>query len=56
MRTSNKGFASMQDKERHIEICRKGGLSVSRNREYMQEIGRRGGEKSASIRKKKAGV
>lgn len=43
---SKRGFASMKDKQKLLEICRKGGLSVSRNREYMREIGRRGGIKS----------
>lgn len=34
------------DKERHTQIARKGGLSVSKNREHMATIGRKGGLKT----------
>lgn len=41
--TSKRGFASMDPNKRR-EIARKGGLSVSRNKEHMASIGRKGGE------------
>ena len=50
-----RGFAVM-DPELTKEIARKGGLSVSRNTAHMSEIGKRGGAKSAEVRRKKAGI
>jgi general stress protein YciG len=41
-----KGTAHEFDSEEAREAGRKGGESVSRNREHMSEIGRKGGEKS----------
>ena len=46
-----KGFASMTPEERR-EIAKKGGKAVSMNRAHMAEIGRKGGERSGSVRKK----
>src|SRR3954468_18513003 len=40
-----RGFAAMNPEEQR-EIARKGGEAVSRNREHMAAIGRRGGEAS----------
>ena len=51
--TANRGFASM-DPERQREIARKGGATVSQNREHMAEIGRKGGEASGFSRSNKA--
>ena len=51
--TANRGFASM-DPERQREIARKGGATVSQNREHMAEIGRKGGEASGFSRSHKA--
>ncbi|MHC1768572.1 MAG: KGG domain-containing protein [Verrucomicrobiia bacterium] len=42
---SRRGFAAMSP-EQQREIARKGGLTVSRNRRHMAEIGRIGGEHS----------
>ena len=42
---SNRGFASMDD-DKQRKIAQKGGEAVSRNREHMSEIGRKGGEAS----------
>ncbi len=42
---SRRGFAAMSP-EQQREIARKGGLTVSRNRRHMAEIGRVGGEHS----------
>jgi uncharacterized protein len=42
---SRRGFAAMSP-EQQREIARKGGLTVSRNRRHMAEIGRIGGERS----------
>jgi len=44
-RTSNRGFASM-DPELQRKIAQKGGEAVSRDREHMSMIGRKGGEAS----------
>jgi general stress protein YciG len=43
--TSNRGFASM-DGEKQRRIAQKGGEAVSRDREHMSAIGRKGGEAS----------
>jgi len=51
--TANRGFASM-DPVRQREIARKGGATVSQNREHMAEIGRKGGEASGNSRSNKA--
>jgi len=42
-RSSHRGFAAMDDKKQR-EIASKGGKAVSRDREHMAEIGRKGGE------------
>ena len=39
---SRRGFAAMKP-EQQREIARKGGQTVSSNRDYMAEIGRKGG-------------
>lgn len=44
-RSSERGFAAMDEKKQR-EIARKGGEAVSRNREHMAEIGRKGGKAS----------
>lgn len=49
---ANRGFASM-NKEKHIEIASKGGKKISANREHMAEIGRKGGEVSGFLRRRK---
>ena len=50
---SRRGFAAMSaDQQR--EIARKGGLTVSRNRRHMAEIGRVGGEHSHGGRRARA--
>ena len=41
-RPSRRGFAGMDAEKRRL-IARKGGQAVSRNRQHMSEIGRRGG-------------
>jgi general stress protein YciG len=41
------------DPERQREIARKGGATVSQNREHMAEIGRKGGEASGNSRSNK---
>ena len=41
------------DKEKQREIARKGGLTLSRNRQHMAEIGSKGGEKSGESRRKR---
>lgn len=40
--SSRRGFAGMDAEKRRV-IARKGGQAVSRNRQHMSEIGRRGG-------------
>jgi general stress protein YciG len=50
-KTANRGFASM-DPEQQRAIARKGGLTVSRNREHMAQIGRKGGEASGAKKRK----
>ena len=47
--TSNRGFASM-DPETQRKIAQKGGEAVSRDREHMSMIGRKGGEASGGNR------
>ncbi len=44
-RSGERGFAAMDEKKQR-EIARKGGETVSRNREHMAEIGRKGGKAS----------
>ena len=44
-RSNERGFAAM-DIEKQREIARKGGEAVSRNREHMAAIGRKGGKTS----------
>lgn len=43
---STRGFGSMNP-EKQKAIARKGGLAVSQNREFMAEIGRKGGMSSS---------
>jgi general stress protein YciG len=50
---SRRGFAAMSS-EQQREIARKGGLTVSRNRRHMADIGRIGGEHSHGGRRSKA--
>ncbi len=50
---SRRGFAAMSS-EQQREIARKGGLTVSRNRRHMAEIGRIGGEHSHGGRRGRA--
>lgn len=40
---SNRGFAAMDDDQQR-KIASKGGKAVSRDREHMAEIGRKGGQ------------
>jgi general stress protein YciG len=51
-RTETNGFASMTPEEQR-EIAKKGGVSVSRNREHMAMIGRKGGAASAAAKQKR---
>lgn len=51
--TANRGFASM-DPEKQREIARKGGATVSQNRQHMAEIGKKGGEASGMSRSNRA--
>jgi general stress protein YciG len=44
-RNPGRGFAGM-DVEKQRRIARKGGEAVSRDRQHMSEIGRKGGESS----------
>lgn len=48
----NQGLMSLS-LEKRKEIARKGGLAVSRNREYMATIGRKGGIRSGEVRSTK---
>ena len=41
---AKRGFAAMDDQKQR-EIASKGGKAVSRNREHMAEIGRKGGSR-----------
>jgi general stress protein YciG len=50
---ARRGFAAMSP-EQQREIARKGGLTVSRNRRHMAEIGRVGGEHSHGGRRARA--
>jgi general stress protein YciG len=50
---SRRGFAAMSP-EQQREIARKGGLTVSRNRRHMADIGRVGGEHSHGGRRGRA--
>ncbi len=50
---SRRGFAAMSP-EQQREIARKGGLTVSRNRRHMADIGRIGGEHSHGGRRTRA--
>ncbi len=52
---SNRGFASM-DPERQRAIARKGGETVSRNREHMAAIGAKGGERVSQNREHMAQI
>ncbi|NUS38875.1 MAG: general stress protein [Lysobacter sp.] len=42
---AGRGFAGMDD-DKQRKIAQKGGEAVSRDREHMSEIGRKGGESS----------
>jgi general stress protein YciG len=48
-RKDERGFAAMSEEERR-RIAEKGGETVSKDREHMSEIGRKGGEASAESR------
>jgi general stress protein YciG len=48
----NRGFASM-DRDEVIKIARKGGQTISQNREHMSTIGRKGGMAKRKKRTKK---
>lgn len=48
-RNEGRGFAGM-DAEKQRRIAQKGGEAVSRDRQHMSEIGRRGGEASGGSR------
>lgn len=52
MSDKKQGFANMNP-DLQKEIARKGGLALSRNREHMAAIGRKGGEASQTKRKNK---
>lgn len=52
---SLRGFASM-DPERQRAIARKGGETVSRNREHMATIGAKGGERVSQNREHMAEI
>lgn len=52
---SNRGFASM-DPERQRAIARKGGETVSQNREHMAAIGAKGGERVSQNREHMAEI
>jgi general stress protein YciG len=41
---AKRGFAAMDDQKQR-EIASKGGKAVSRNRDHMAEIGRKGGSR-----------
>jgi general stress protein YciG len=47
--SNERGFAAMSEEERR-RIAEKGGETVSRDREHMSEIGRKGGEARAEGR------
>ena len=49
-RTDERGFAALDPEERR-RIAEKGGESVSKDREHMSEIGRKGGEASGEKRR-----
>jgi general stress protein YciG len=53
--TSNRGFASM-DPEMQRKIAQKGGEAVSRDREHMSMIGRKGGEASGGGNRNRGGT
>lgn len=52
---SERGFASMSE-EKQREIAKKGGETVSRNREHMAAIGRKGGEAVSQNREHMANI
>jgi general stress protein YciG len=49
-RSDERGFAAMSPEERR-RIAEKGGETVSKDREHMSEIGRKGGEASGEKRR-----
>jgi general stress protein YciG len=49
-KSEERGFAAMDPEERR-RIAEKGGAAVSKDREHMSEIGRKGGEASGEKRK-----
>lgn len=53
MATKDRGFASMNP-QKQKKIAQKGGKAISKNREYMASIGKKGGLASAKARMKKA--
>lgn len=48
---NKKGFALMTP-EKQRAVARKGGLTISQNREHMAKIGKKGGEHSGKVRGK----
>lgn len=50
MEKKRRGFAAMEP-EAQKEIARLGGRTISENKDYMAEIGQRGGLKSAQLRR-----
>jgi general stress protein YciG len=49
-KSDGRGFAAMDPEERR-RIAEKGGETVSKDREHMSEIGRKGGEASGEKRR-----
>jgi general stress protein YciG len=50
-KSNERGFAAMDAEERR-RIAEKGGETVSKDREHMSEIGRKGGEASGEKRRR----
>ncbi|HEY7625259.1 MAG TPA: KGG domain-containing protein [Candidatus Limnocylindria bacterium] len=53
-RSDERGFASLDPEERR-RIAEKGGEAVSKDREHMSEIGRKGGQSTTDEQKSEAG-
>jgi general stress protein YciG len=51
--SQERGFAAMSEEERR-RIAEKGGETVSKDREHMSEIGRKGGEVSGEKRREES--
>lgn len=52
MTKQRRGFSAMSE-EKQKEIARLGGLAVSRNREHMAAIGRKGGVTTQALKREK---